>query len=248
MTHGVPSLRLDVALVERGLAPTRARARDLILRGEVTVDGVVALKPAAGIAAASSLAITTDANVPRGALKLRAGLDAFAFGIAGRVCLDIGASTGGFTHVLLERGAARVYAVDVGHGQLAAALKADERVLSLEGQDARSLTRAQIPEPVGGIVVDVSFISLTKVLPVPLSLAARGAWLVALIKPQFEVGRDGIGKGGIVRDSALRDQAVADVRQWIASQAPWQVVDVVPSPITGGSGNVEFLLGARRHD
>jgi 23S rRNA (cytidine1920-2'-O)/16S rRNA (cytidine1409-2'-O)-methyltransferase len=165
-----------------------------------------------------------------------------------RSALDIGASTGGFTQVLLARGATRVYAVDVGHGQLAPRLASDPRVVSLERCDARRLDRALVPEPVGAIVADVSFISLAKALPVPLSLAGPGAWLVALIKPQFEVGPAAVGKGGVVRDPAARQQAVQTVRGWMAGQPGWRVCDVVPSPIAGGSGNEEFLLGAVRDD
>ena len=157
----------------------------------------------------------------------------------------MGASTGGFTEVLLTRGAAKVYAVDVGHGQLHASLRDNPRVVSFEGCDARTLTRALIPEPVAAIVADVSFISLTKALLPALGLAAPGAWLVALIKPQFEVGRGGVGKGGIVREAVARQQAVDSVTAWISAQDGWRIAGVVPSPIKGGSGNEEYLLGAR---
>ena len=148
--------------------------------------------------------------------------------------------------MLLERGAARVFAVDVGHGQLHARLAEDPRVVSLERCDARSLDRTRIPEPVGAIVADVSFISLTKALPAALALAAEPAWLVALVKPQFEAGRAAVGRGGIVRDAAARARAIALVQDWVAAQAGWQVAGVIPSPIAGGSGNEEFLLGAVR--
>jgi 23S rRNA (cytidine1920-2'-O)/16S rRNA (cytidine1409-2'-O)-methyltransferase len=188
------------------------------------------------------------AEVSRGAAKLAAALDRFRFPVEGRIALDIGASTGGFTQVLLARGATRVYAVDVGHGQLAPRLASDPRVISLERCDARRLDRALVPEPVGAIVADVSFISLTKALPVPLALAGPGAWLVALIKPQFEAGRAAVGKGGVVRDPAARQQAVQTVRGWVAGQVGWHIADVMPSPIAGGSGNEEFLLGAVRDD
>ena len=181
-------------------------------------------------------------------MKLIAALDHFRFPVAGIVALDVGASTGGFTQALLARGAARVYAVDVGHGQLHARLAGDARVVSLEGRDARQLDRALVPEPVGAIVADVSFISLAKALPVPLTLAGAGAWLVALIKPQFEAGRAAVGKGGIVRDPEARQRAVAAVRDWVAAQPGWRVLDVIASPIAGGSGNEEFLLGAVRDD
>ncbi len=241
--------RLDQLLVTRGLATTRSRARDLILRGAVSVDGKTVVKPAAAIEATASLSVTAEAgDVSRGAVKLRAALTAFEFDPGGKICLDVGASTGGFTQALLAGGAAKVYAVDVGHGQLAATLLGDERVVSLEGIDARALTAGHIPDRAGAIVADVSFISLTKALAVPLSFAAAGAWLAALIKPQFEAGRDGIGKGGIVRDDDVREAAVENVRGWVAAQPGWTVCGVVPSPIAGGSGNQEFLLGARFHD
>ncbi len=240
--------RLDVRMVELGLARSRAQARDLILRGLVEVAGVVATKPGAGVAPGVPIAVAgADArHVSRGALKLVAALDHFRFPVAGIVALDIGASTGGFTEVLLARGAARVYAVDVGRGQLDPRLGRDARVVALEGCDARRLDRSLIEEPPDAIVADVSFVSLTKVLPVPLSLTGPGAWMVALVKPQFEAGRAAVGKGGIVRDAAARQRALDLVRGWIAGQAGWQVEGVIASPIAGGSGNEEFLLGARR--
>lgn len=240
--------RLDLRVVELGLAPSRARARDLILRGLIEVAGVVATRPGAGIAADAPVRLSGPeaAHVSRGALKLAAALRHFHFPTQGMAALDIGASTGGFTEVLLAGGARRVYAVDVGHGQLHPRLEEDARVVSLEGLDARVLDRKLIPEPVDAVVADVSFISLTKALPVPLTLARPGAWLVALIKPQFEAGRAAVGKGGIVREAAARQRAVDGVRGWVGAQAGWRVLDVIPSPITGGSGNEEFLLGAVR--
>lgn len=243
-----PRERLDQAVVARGLAPTRSRARDLILRGKVLVEGRACDKPAAAVGPADTLTLAEDAPayVSRGAEKLIAALDAFGFDASGRIALDVGASTGGFTEVLLQRGAARVYAVDVGRGQLDARITADPRVVSLESTDARTLDTARIPEPVGAIVADVSFISLTKALPAALGLAASGCWLVALVKPQFEVGPDHVGKGGIVRDAAARDRAVANVATWIASRPGWRVTGTIASPILGGSGNAEFLLGAIR--
>jgi len=165
--------------------------------------------------------------------------------VAGRVALDVGASTGGFTEVLLARGATKVYAVDVGHGQLHETIKAEPRVVVLERCDARALTREQVPEPIQAIVADVSFISLKKALPAALALAVPGAWLVALVKPQFEAGREAIGKGGIVRDPLVREAAAAQVASWVGSQAGWHVTGIVASPIEGGSGNQEYLLGAR---
>jgi 23S rRNA (cytidine1920-2'-O)/16S rRNA (cytidine1409-2'-O)-methyltransferase len=240
--------RLDIRMVELGFAPSRARAQDLIRRGLVTIAGVVERKPGAGVAGDAAVGVTgTDADrVSRGGLKLIAALDHFGFPVPGVIALDIGASTGGFTEVLLARGAARVYAVDVGHGQLHAQLVADARVVGLEGCDARRLDRTLIPDPVGAVVADVSFISLTKALPVPLTLTGTGCWLVALVKPQFEAGRSAVGKGGIVRDAAARQRAVDLVRDWVAAQPGWRVVGVIASPIAGGSGNEEFLLGAVR--
>lgn len=238
--------RLDIVLVERGLAPTRSRARDLIRRGFVTIDGIPVAKPAAAVPRHAVLGVSGDGadHVSRGAEKLRAALSEFGLLAEGRVALDIGASTGGFTQVLRAAGARRVYAVDVGRAQLHERLRADPAVVVLEGVDARHLSRAAIPEPVHAITADVSFISLTKALPAALALAADGAWLVALVKPQFEVGPDGVGKGGIVRDAMLRQEAIAGVRRFVAAQPGWRERGVIPSPITGGSGNSEFLLCA----
>jgi 23S rRNA (cytidine1920-2'-O)/16S rRNA (cytidine1409-2'-O)-methyltransferase len=177
-------------------------------------------------------------------LKLAAALDASGFDPTGRVALDVGASTGGFTDVLLARGAAKIFAVDVGRDQLHARLRADPKVISLEGTDARTLDRTVIREPVAAIVADVSFIGLALALPAALGLAEPGAWLVALVKPQFEAGRAAVGKGGIVRDRKDREQAVAKIRAFIEG-AGWTVVGEIASPILGGSGNEEFLIGAR---
>ncbi len=238
--------RLDVALVERGLVPSRSRARDLIKDGKVLVDRQVCTRVSAEVDVHQVLALGTGAlrNVSRGAAKLAAALRAFEFDAEGCIALDVGASTGGFTEVLLEGGAKKVYAVDVGHGQLHASLRHNARVVSLEGCDARDLTRAAALEPITAIVADVSFISLTKALGPALALAAPGAWLVALVKPQFEVGRARIGKGGIVRDAAARQSAVDDVAGWLSALGRWRIVGTIPSPIRGGSGNEEFLLGA----
>lgn len=238
--------RLDIALVARDLVGTRARARDLIKRGLVRVDGAVVSKAGVLIGDDAEITITGDeaAYVSRAALKLNAALDAFGFDPGGRVALDVGASTGGFTQVLLERGATRVYAVDVGRGQLQESLAADPRVISLEQRDARKLTRADVPEPVRAITVDVSFISLRLVLPHAMAFAAPDAWLVALIKPQFEVGRGHVGKGGIVTDAAARDRAIETIRQLVADQG-WQPRAPIPSPLRGQGGNQEYLLGAR---
>ena len=239
--------RLDTLLVDCGLAATRARAADLVRRGAVRVGGVVAAKPGQLVARDAVLAVSPGAAtyVSRGGLKLEAALDAFGLDAAGKVALDIGASTGGFTDVLLGRGAAKVYAVDVGRGQLHEKLRADPRVVPLEATDARTLDRSVVPEPVSAIVADVSFISVTLVLPTALALAAPGAWLVALVKPQFEAGREAVGKGGVVRKEEDRQRAAARVRDFVASQPGWTLLGVMPSPIEGGSGNREFLLAAR---
>ncbi len=240
--------RLDLEMVARGLVPTRARAQDLIRRQQVSTGGTTAAKPGALVGPGDAIVIAPGANdyVSRGALKLCAALDAFALSPEGCVALDIGASTGGFTQVLLERGATRVHAVDVGHDQLARTLRDDLRVISLEHCDARRLTRDQLAEPIGAVTADVSFISLTLVLPHVLTFATPGAWLVALVKPQFEAGRDAVGKGGIVREAADRQRAVARVRDCVARQPGWSIIGEMPSPITGQDGNEEWLLAARR--
>jgi 23S rRNA (cytidine1920-2'-O)/16S rRNA (cytidine1409-2'-O)-methyltransferase len=238
--------RLDRLLVGKGIAATRSQAADMVRRGCVTVGGVLAVKPGALVADASGVAVSPGAApyVSRGGLKLEAALDAFGFEPKGRVALDIGASTGGFTDLLLAGGAAKVYAVDVGRLQLHDRLRADPRVVVLERTDARRLDRSVIGEEVAAIVADVSFISLTLALPAGLRLAAPEAWLVALVKPQFEAGRGAVGKGGIVREPAERRKAVEKVRNFIEGEG-WTVVGEVASPILGGSGNEEFLIGAR---
>jgi 23S rRNA (cytidine1920-2'-O)/16S rRNA (cytidine1409-2'-O)-methyltransferase len=242
-------MRLDQTLVARGLAPSRARAQDLIRRGFVRVSGVICNKPAFDVGHDAVVDVLREAPsfVSRGAEKLAAALDEFGFDPAGRVALDVGASTGGFTEVLLQRGAQKVYAVDVGTAQLHPRLREDDRVIALESCDARSLSRAIIPEAVGAIVVDVSFISVTKVLGTVLPLAAADAWLVVLVKPQFEVGQARVGGGGIVRDEQARLSAVRGVRDWLSKVEGWQIVGEMISPIVGGSGNVEYLIGARHH-
>ncbi len=237
-------------LVARGLAPSRARAQDLIKRGFVSIGGYTCNKPAHEVGDDLPIEISSDAPtyVSRGAEKLSAALDKFGFDPAGRIALDIGASTGGFTEVLLERGARRVHAVDVGTAQLHARLKDDPRIVSLENFDARSLSRSEVSEPVGAITVDVSFISVTKLLGPALQLAASGAWIVVLVKPQFEVGRENVGSGGIVRDEGARQGSLQSVSDWLAAQPGWTIVGSRTSPILGGSGNAEFLLGARYDD
>jgi 23S rRNA (cytidine1920-2'-O)/16S rRNA (cytidine1409-2'-O)-methyltransferase len=240
-------LRLDQLLVERGLAETRGRAQALVLAGLVFSGERRLDKPGMPVAADQPIEVRGRAIpwVSRGGLKLAAGLDAFGIDPQGLVALDIGASTGGFTDVLLRRGARRVYAVDVGYGQLDARLRQDPRVVVLERTNARHLTRAQVPEPVGLVVCDASFISLRLVLPAALALTSPEAWLVALIKPQFEVGKGRVGKGGVVRDPALHAEVCETIRGWLEEQG-WPVIGLVPSPVTGPAGNREFLIGARR--
>lgn len=249
MTSTRPArLRADMALTELGLAESRAKAQALILAGLV-YDGTRRIAKAGDIVKDPATLVVKGRDHPwvsRGGLKLAAGLDAFAIDPQGAVALDIGASTGGFTDVLLARGAARVYAVDVGHGQLAWSLRQDPRVVVLERTNARHLTAAQVPEPVDLLVCDASFIGLETVLPAPLALCRPGAGLVALIKPQFEVGPGEVGKGGVVRDPALRAAACDRIAAWLATQPGWRVLGVTESPITGPEGNVEFLIGGRR--
>ena len=239
--------RADLVLVERGLAESRTRAAALILAGKV-FSGERRIEKA-GELLAESVALELRGQdhpwVSRGGVKLAFALDHFAVDPAGRICLDVGASTGGFTHVLLERGAAKVYAVDVGHGQLAWKLRQDQRVVVLERVNARNLTREQVPAPPSLVVCDASFIGLATVLDRPLSLAAPGAELVALIKPQFEVGREAVGKGGIVRDPDQRQNACGRVADWLAGRPGWRVLGLTESPITGMDGNVEYLIAAR---
>jgi 23S rRNA (cytidine1920-2'-O)/16S rRNA (cytidine1409-2'-O)-methyltransferase len=239
-------LRLDRALVARGLVSSRSKAQQAIAAGGVTLNGTVVIDTDRAVAP-EDVIVATAAHpwVSRGGLKLAAALEHFAITPAGRFCLDVGSSTGGFTHVLLEQGAARVLAVDVGKDQFAAELRSDPRVDLREGLDARDLTTAHVLEAPSLIVTDVSFISLTKALPAALALAAPSATLVALVKPQFEVGRAGVGRGGIVRDAGLRAEAVRMVSAWLSTQG-WRPREAIPSPITGGDGNEEFLLVADR--
>jgi 23S rRNA (cytidine1920-2'-O)/16S rRNA (cytidine1409-2'-O)-methyltransferase len=239
--------RLDLLLVERGLAESRSRARALIEAGKVLADHRPADKPSLVLAEDAALEITGLDHpwVSRGGLKLGAALDYFEIDPTGLIALDIGASTGGFTDVLLTRGAARVYAVDAGHGQLVEKLRRDPRIVSLEKQNARALTRAEIPEPVGIVTCDASFIGLETVLPAPLALAAPGAFLVALIKPQFEAGPGRVGKGGVVRDAVLQQEICDRIADWLGALPGWRVLGLIDSPIEGGDGNREFLIAAR---
>jgi 23S rRNA (cytidine1920-2'-O)/16S rRNA (cytidine1409-2'-O)-methyltransferase len=240
-------VRLDLAIEARKLLPSRARARDAILRGTVTVNGVLASKPHQMVSGADAIALDDPAAgyVSRAALKLIAGLDAAGIAVAGRTCLDLGASTGGFTQVLLERGAAKVYAVDVGHDQLHETLRRDPRVMVMEGQNARELTAAQIPEPVDVLVCDVSFVSVLKVLEAPMALCRPGADGVILIKPQFEVGRENIARGGIVTDRAAIAEAAGAVTAFMTDRG-WLQAAALPSPIAGGDGNREIVAVFRK--
>jgi 23S rRNA (cytidine1920-2'-O)/16S rRNA (cytidine1409-2'-O)-methyltransferase len=238
--------RADLLLVERGLFESRAKARAAIEAGGVTADGRLVAKPSELVDETSAIvAAAAHPWVGRGALKLVHALDTWPIAVEGRVVLDVGASTGGFTEVALGRGAARVYAVDVGRGQLHPRLAADPRVVSLEGLDARSLTSELIPQAPGLIVTDVSFIGLAKALPAALALAAPDADLVALVKPQFEVGPERVGKGGIVKDPAAQATALADVRQFLET-CGWRVRATAESPIAGGDGNLEWLVWANK--
>ena len=241
--------RLDVFLTKSGAFESRARARDAIARGVVSVNGIIAAKPGMKCHSDDTIEVTDPGRsyVSRAALKLIAGLDHFGFDPEGRDAVDVGASTGGFSQVLLERGARHVTALDVGHGQLHSSLADDPRIENLEGLNARRLT----PEMLGGrdvqvIVSDVSFISLKLALPPALSLAGAGCFCVLLVKPQFEAGRKAIGKGGVIRDVALSREIAQDLSGWLDGQDGWSSQGFCPSPITGADGNHEFLLGGTK--
>jgi len=240
--------RADQALVDRGLVESRAKAQALIIAGKVFSGEKRVDKPGQPIAADAPLAVRGQDHpwVSRGGIKLAHALAHFGISPAGRTCLDVGASTGGFTDVLLKTGAAKVYAVDVGHGQLAWSLRSDPRVVVLERTNARHLTADQIPEPIGALVCDASFIGLRTVLPAGLALCAPGAWAVALIKPQFEAGPSQVGKGGVVRDAAVHDAVCAMIQEWWTNLPGWRVLGIEASPITGPEGNREFLIAATR--
>ena len=244
MGKAVSKTRLDVALVERGLAETRATAQRLVMAGLVFSGERRLDKAGQGVGADTALEVRGQPHpyVSRGGLKLAKALDHFAIPVAGRTALDVGASTGGFTDCLLQRGAAKVYAVDVGTNQLAWKLRSDARVVSMEKTNMRAVTRAQVADPIDLIVCDASFIGLRTVLPAALALAAPGAHLAALIKPQFEVGKGRVGKGGIVREPALHEEVCAAVSDWLVGQPGWRVLGVTESPITGAEGNREFLI------
>ncbi len=242
MSEAEDPRRLDVELVRRGLSPSRGQAREAIETGKVRVEGKPAVKPGQLVTSATGIeAELLHPWVSRGGLKLDHALSTFGVDVSGQHCLDIGSSTGGFTDVLLTRGARRVVAVDVGTGQLHPKLKADPRVVSLETTDARDLTAENVIEPPTILVCDASFIGLAKLLGPPLQLAAPMARLIALFKPQFEVGREHVGKGGIVSDEAAKDVAAAALTHWLL-QAGWRVQAWADSPITGGDGNRERLF------
>lgn len=241
-------IRLDVLLAKRGLASSRSQAADLIRRGAVCAGGEKVMKPGRRVDSGISLIVEADAQpyVSRGGLKLEAALDHFAIDANGITALDLGASTGGFTDVLLKRGASHVIALDVGQGQLHRSLREDPRVTSYEKLNARDLSRRHLLRPVDLIVCDVSFISLKLALPPALSLAVSGAQLVALIKPQFEAGREHVGKGGIIQDAAVHNRVCESITGWLSIQPGWSVQSVIPSPVKGPDGNQEFLVAATK--
>jgi 23S rRNA (cytidine1920-2'-O)/16S rRNA (cytidine1409-2'-O)-methyltransferase len=241
-------LRVDQLLVDRGLVESRSRAQALILAGKVYSGDRRVEKPGTAMADDVPLQIKGQDHpwVSRGGLKLEHGLRHFGFSPLGRICLDVGASTGGFTDVLLSHGAAKVHAVDVGHGQLAWKLRTDPRVIVYEKTNARHLTAAIVPDSIEALVCDASFIGLATVLPAPLSLCAPGAWAIALIKPQFEAGPGQVGRKGVVRDPDVHAEVCDRIRNWWANLPGWRVVSIAESPITGPEGNKEFLIGAER--
>ncbi|WP_420564689.1 TlyA family RNA methyltransferase [Thalassobaculum sp.] len=240
--------RLDQLLVDRGLVESRTRAQALVMAGKV-FSGERKMEKA-GQQVAEDIALEVRGQdhpwVSRGGLKLAHALEHFAIDPAGAVAIDVGASTGGFTDVLIQGGAAKVYAVDVGHGQLAWKLRNDDRVIVLEKTNARHLTAEHVPEPVDMVVCDASFISLKTVLPAAIGMVRPGGRLVALIKPQFEAGRAQVGKGGVVRDPDVHAAVCDDIRAWLDGIGGWQIDGIVQSPITGPEGNIEFLISARR--
>jgi len=238
--------RLDIALVDRGLAPSRERARALILAGQVTVDGQVVSKAGTPVKTDSAVALVTPDHpyVGRGGVKLAHALDVFQVDPSGRRALDVGASTGGFTDVLLQRGATSVIALDVGRGQLDWRLRTDARVVVREGVNARALTRADVPHAVGVVTIDVAFISLRLILPSLPPFLEEGADIVALVKPQFEAGRDEVGKRGLVTDPRVHEAVLARVTD-AAGAVGLRRVNMTPSPITGATGNQEFFLHLR---
>ncbi len=239
-------IRLDQLLVERGLAESRTRAQALVMAGHVIVGDTKALKPGQQVAGDAEVAVKGSDHpwVSRGGIKLAHALAEFGINVGGMTAMDVGSSTGGFTDVLLTSGATKVYAVDSGTNQLAWKLRQDERVIVHEQTSARILTEAHIPEPIDLIVCDASFIGLAKVLERPLTFAKPGAQLVALIKPQFEAGREEVGKGGVVRNEAVHKRVCDEVQMWLVEKG-WTIAGLTTSPITGPQGNIEFLVWAR---
>ncbi len=242
----MPKRRADQLLVDRGLVESRTRAQALILAGKVWSGDRRVAKAGDAMPEDAALEVRGQDHpwVSRGGLKLDHAVQAFGLQPEGLTCLDVGASTGGFTNVLLHHGAARVHAVDVGHGQLAWSLRTDPRVVVHERINARYLTAEQVPDPVQALVCDASFIGLQTLLPAPLALCVPGAWAVALIKPQFEAGPNQVGKGGVVRDGGVHRAVCAQVRDWWAGLPGWTVLGIADSPITGPEGNKEFLIAA----
>ena len=240
--------RADQLVVDRGLAESRSRAQALIMAGKVFSGEQRVAKAGETLPADSPLEVRGQDHpwVSRGGLKLEHALVHFGLSPAGRVCLDVGASTGGFTDVLLAHGATKVHSVDVGHGQLAWKLRSDPRVVVHEKTNARYLTREMIPDPIDALVCDASFIGLATVLPAPLSLCISGAWAVALIKPQFEAGPEAVGSKGVVRDPAVHQDVCERIRAWWAALPGWRPAGIIESPITGPEGNREFLIAALR--
>ena len=243
----MPKIRADQLLVAQGLAESRTRGQALILAGTVFVGDRRVAK--AGDLIADDMVLTVKGRdhpwVSRGGVKLDHGLTHFGYDVTGATAIDVGSSTGGFTDVLLTRGAVKVFAVDVGTNQLAWKLRQDPRVVVHEQTNAKVLTTDLIPDPLDFVVCDASFIGLAKVLGPALGLARPGAQLIALIKPQFEAGRGEVGKGGVVRDPAIHQRVCAEVGEWVSGQG-WAIAGIVPSPITGPEGNIEFLLGATK--
>ena len=241
-------VRLDQLLVDRGLAETRTKAQAVILAGQVYSGERRLDKPGNSVASDIEIVLRGAPHpwVSRGALKLVGALDHFGLDVTGRIAIDVGSSTGGFTEVMLSRGAAKVYAVDVGKGQLAWGLRNDPRVAVMEGTNARHVTAEDFDPPFDAVVCDASFIGLATVLPAVLNLAKPGALLVALIKPQFEVGKGRVGKGGIVREPELHAEVCERIKDWLANEMKWRVIGITDSPITGQDGNREFLIAATK--
>jgi 23S rRNA (cytidine1920-2'-O)/16S rRNA (cytidine1409-2'-O)-methyltransferase len=235
--------RLDKVLVERGLVPTRAKARGLIMAGEVMVDGVRVDKAGTAVSPTADIQLKTPMPyVGRGGYKLAGALQEFGLEVNGRICADVGACTGGFTDVLLQNGAAKVYAIDVGYGQLDWKLRQDKRVVVMERSNARYIET--LPEPVNFVAIDVSFISLKLIFPAVQHWLTADADVVALIKPQFEAGPEQVGKGGIVRETAVHRQVLLDLQNWLEANQ-WQTIKITRSPLVGTDGNVEFLIWLR---